>query len=605
MNKTKVTVMIRVPNDAAADYSAAEVHFATIREISKQDANLLVLDNSGKNQVNIHKSFGHEKYKELFKPREKTFRNGSVQVSVAHYILSENSTFNKALLIPFLKKHNVYVFFNQKDGLEHFSAIGVLFGPHPEIAWRQSIVDRLERTIKADIMTSGDCQKLISVNNQPNVVISVVPQQISNPAHNQTKSIALEVRVPAEHEATYIDILDRLTERAVTTQEDEVDIVMDESVGTFFPYYAKRSKPELFDLLMRKQNFGLSATSAIPIFGYTHNVRQYEIEHNGMEMPVESIIWNHANIMAIEPTASSATLGKYIVLVDREFKEDVEMFIDTIFEKIPELEGQPEHFKKPQRGGNSHKKKRIHNISNYIKKLEDSVTVDQMLTDDDSEYSASPPTRSRRPTISYAQATKRLTFQNETILNKTNNQEGNTTPMTAITTLSTLTQESLNETLQKFRQETERSINELRNEMKNEVQSMEQNIAATVIAAIQNIQPIQMEVEQRSENESVDTNTHDTETTMRTIIDRFDALTQMVQSLAQKINEVAESQENNATKRSRPVESPMRHSTQETENQNKESQSPPTKQQRSKAATPPSTPPPNGYLNNDGSREAA
>jgi hypothetical protein len=35
MTKTKITVMFRVPSDAAADFSAAEVHFATIREISK------------------------------------------------------------------------------------------------------------------------------------------------------------------------------------------------------------------------------------------------------------------------------------------------------------------------------------------------------------------------------------------------------------------------------------------------------------------------------------------------------------------------------------------------------------------------------------------
>jgi hypothetical protein len=141
MVKTKITVMFRVPSDAAADFSAAEVHFATIRELSKQDGNLIVLDNKGTSQVNIHKSFGQEKYKEYFHPREKQLRNGSVQVSIAHYLLSENSSFNKALLLPLLKKHNAYVFFNQKDGLEHFAAVGVLFGPHPELAWRQTIID--------------------------------------------------------------------------------------------------------------------------------------------------------------------------------------------------------------------------------------------------------------------------------------------------------------------------------------------------------------------------------------------------------------------------------------------------------------------------------
>jgi hypothetical protein len=107
--------------------SAAEIHIAMIRELSKQDANLIVLNHEGKSQVNIHKSFGEEKYKEYFKPREKLYKNGTVQVSVAHYVLTKNKSFNKALLLQFLKKHNVHIFFNQKDGLEHFAAISVLF----------------------------------------------------------------------------------------------------------------------------------------------------------------------------------------------------------------------------------------------------------------------------------------------------------------------------------------------------------------------------------------------------------------------------------------------------------------------------------------------
>jgi hypothetical protein len=34
-------------------------------------------------------------------------------------------------------------------------------------------------------------------------------------------------------------------------------------------------------------------------------------------------------------------------------KDDVEEFIDSVFEKMPDLEGQPENFRKPQRGGNA------------------------------------------------------------------------------------------------------------------------------------------------------------------------------------------------------------------------------------------------------------
>jgi hypothetical protein len=72
-----------------------------------------------------------------------------------------------------------------------------------------------------------------------------------------------------------------------------------------------------------------------------------------------------------------------------------------------------------------------------------------MLTDDDSKYSASPPMRSRRPTISYAQATKRLSFTNETILGQSKDSNENTNT-TAMTTMSTLTQNSLDEALQKI-----------------------------------------------------------------------------------------------------------------------------------------------------------
>jgi hypothetical protein len=53
------------------------------------------------------------------------------------------------LVIPFLKKHKVFIYFNQKEGLEHFAAIGVLFGPHPELTWRQDVVKKVEKTMKA------------------------------------------------------------------------------------------------------------------------------------------------------------------------------------------------------------------------------------------------------------------------------------------------------------------------------------------------------------------------------------------------------------------------------------------------------------------------
>jgi hypothetical protein len=53
--------------------------------------------------------------------------------------------------------------------------------------------------MKADI-TAEECEKINSTLQQPKIVISMVPQPISNPKYNDTKSIALEIRVPAEHE---------------------------------------------------------------------------------------------------------------------------------------------------------------------------------------------------------------------------------------------------------------------------------------------------------------------------------------------------------------------------------------------------------------------
>jgi hypothetical protein len=86
---------------------------------------------------------------ELSQPREKSLNNGAAQVSVAHHILFNIENFNKMLVIPFLKKHKVFIYFNQKEGLEHFAAIGVLFGPHPELTWRQDVVKKVEKTMKA------------------------------------------------------------------------------------------------------------------------------------------------------------------------------------------------------------------------------------------------------------------------------------------------------------------------------------------------------------------------------------------------------------------------------------------------------------------------
>jgi hypothetical protein len=65
----------------------------------------------------------------------------------------------------------------------------------------------------------------------------MIPQTISNPKLNKTKSISLKIRLPVEHETVYLNILDWLYECASTVKEGEVDLVLDERVRVFFPYY--------------------------------------------------------------------------------------------------------------------------------------------------------------------------------------------------------------------------------------------------------------------------------------------------------------------------------------------------------------------------------
>jgi hypothetical protein len=166
--------------------------------------------------------------------------------------------------------------------------------------------------------------------------------------------------------------------------------------------------------------------------------------------------------------------------------------------------------------------------------------------------------------------------------------------------MSTLTQDSLEAALQQIRKETEKSISELREEMHNEVKSMEQNIAATVIAAIKTTQPINMEVEQE-ENRSIGSSSHDTAATIKSMMDCFDALTQVVQNLAIKVSEIVEVQEASANKRSRSPDAQTKQS--KNAPGNKGSRSPPAKVPRPTAPTPPSTPPPKGHPGT-GSREA-
>jgi hypothetical protein len=135
--------------------------------------------------------------------------------------------------------------------------------------------------------------------------------------------------------------------------------------------------------------------------------------------------------------------------------------------------------------------------------------------------------------------------------------------------------------------------------MKTDVRNMEQSIAASVVAALQSKNPINMEVESTADGGSTGTASNDTTATMKSVLDRFDSLTQVVISLADKVKTLTENQETMANKRSR---NPEQNQGSQNDDNGKESRSPPAKQPRP-PSTPPSTPPPYGHPEQQGARE--
>jgi hypothetical protein len=150
LKKAKVTFTIRVPKDTT-NFSPAKLHVDTLHEMHKYDESMIVLNNRGDIKVNIEANLTEAKYKELFQPMEKRVGRGPVSISISHDICVTSKTADiKEAIFPFLKKHKIFVYFNPKPGLEHFSAIGVLFGPNPDFTWRDDLAELLIDTMKSD-----------------------------------------------------------------------------------------------------------------------------------------------------------------------------------------------------------------------------------------------------------------------------------------------------------------------------------------------------------------------------------------------------------------------------------------------------------------------
>jgi hypothetical protein len=303
-------------------------------------------------------------------------------------------------------------------------------------------------------------------------------------------------------------------------------------------------------------------------------------------------------VLKIEKTASSKVLGKSMLIVERDNKEEVEDFMENLFDQFPE-NFQSGQFKKPQRGGNSFQKNRASNISNYLNKLEEQVNADLLMYDEES-ISMIPPQRPRKITLSYAQATRRLSFRSDpkitTTTNKTESSAAN------MTTMSTLTQTSLEEAMAKIRSETENSINRLRQELKNEVKSMEDKIASAVVAAMRSNPP--MDSMETENTDAISTQSSQTAATIQTLADKYDTLHNAMIMLTNGVSKLAEIQTQQVQKRNRPLDTIPKFRLPPANNSPKSpaQQSPLTKVPRAEHFDRLTTPPPNGTLS-DGAQE--
>jgi hypothetical protein len=231
MKKVRVTLTIRSSKDS--DFNPAKLHIDTLHELHKFDDSLIVFDSSGDNKVNIESSISETRYKEAFKPVEKKHNNGIITISISHFILlTEKANKCKEAIFPFIKKNKVFIYFNPKPGLEHFSAIGVLFGPNPDYTWRDELADLLIETMKSEINQEETKTLGTTKDGQPKILLSLHTQTLGVSKPVTTNSVALEIRVPTGKERTYINIIERLYEKA----ENE-EIIIPSKLGKFFPYY--------------------------------------------------------------------------------------------------------------------------------------------------------------------------------------------------------------------------------------------------------------------------------------------------------------------------------------------------------------------------------
>jgi hypothetical protein len=222
------------------------MHIDTLHAIHKHDESAIFLNNQGDKKVNIEASLNDTQYKVLFNPVEKRVGRGPVSISISHdTCITCKASEIKESIFPHLKKNKIFLYFNPKPGLEHFSAIGVLFGPNPDFTWRDLLADLLIDTMKTAI-TQEEIEILGKTSDgKPKILLSLNIQKIGLTAKEETTSVALEVRVPSGTERVYTSILERLYDKGA-----EESLIIPEKLGKFFPYYMKSKLPDVFVFLM-------------------------------------------------------------------------------------------------------------------------------------------------------------------------------------------------------------------------------------------------------------------------------------------------------------------------------------------------------------------
>jgi hypothetical protein len=407
LKKVKVTINIRAPRDLD-QFSPAKLHIDTLHAIHKHDESAIFFNHSGDKKVNIEAGLNQTQYKDTFKPVEKRVGRGPTTISISHDIcITSKASDIKEAIFPYLKKNKVFLYFNPKPGLEHFSAIGVLFGPNPDFTWRDSLADLLIDTMRSAI-TKEEIDILGTTSDgKPKILLSLNIQKVGLNSQEETTSVALEVRVPSGFERIYTTIIERLYEKG-----EEDALIIPEKLGKFFPYYMKSKMPEVFVFLMRQQNAEMTEAAVIPIFGYTPDARKQQITIDGQQTTVELALATTKNIVRIEATPSSWNLHKYLVIVKKEHKESVQKAVKHIFNKIEgELGNQPENIPRPRCGGSEKSPptvtpKETEDDQNMTSAYMVSLETLALAQNPQDAGPTAPPKKPRRFTISYASAAK-------------------------------------------------------------------------------------------------------------------------------------------------------------------------------------------------------